>query len=73
MNDSRDERFNRIVRSAIEPIGERELQEDLWNRVVYKLPKPAISVPVFDWVLAALVVILSFLAPEIFFGLLANL
>jgi hypothetical protein len=73
MNDSRDERLSRIVRSVIEPIGKRELQRDLWNQVVHKLPKPAISVSVFDWGLAALAVILSLLAPEAFLGLLANL
>ena len=73
MNDSSEEQFSGIVRSAIEPIGEREPQRDLWNQVVRKLPKPGISVPVFDWVLVALAVILSFLVPEAFLGLLVHL
>lgn len=73
MNSSDEQQFGRIIKSAIEPIGERELQKDLWNQVVHKLPKPGISVSVFDWVLAAFAVILSFLVPEAFLGLLAHL
>lgn len=73
MNDSHDEQFIRILKNTIEPIGERELQKDLWYQLQIKLPQPGVSVSVFDWVLTALAVILSVLVPEAFFGLLANL
>jgi len=73
MNDSRDEQFSRIIKNAIEPVGDRALQKDLWHQLQIKLPQPGISVSVFDWVLTALAVILSFLVPEAFLGLLANL
>ncbi len=73
MNDSRDEQFSRIVKNAIVPVGERELQKDLWHQLQIKLPQPGISVSVFDWILTALAVVLSLLVPEAFLGLLANL
>ena len=73
MNDSRDKQFCEIVKKAIKPMGARELQKDLWNQLRIKLPQPGIYVPVFDWFLAALAVILSFLVPESFLGLLAHL
>jgi hypothetical protein len=73
MNENRDEQFSKIIKNAIEPIGERELKKDLWHQTQIKLPKPGISVSVFDLVLAALAVILSFLVPEAFLGLLAHL
>ena len=73
MSDSDDKQLGKIIKNAIAPIGERELQKDLWHRVQKKLPQPGISISVFDWVFAALAVILSFLAPEAFLGLLAHL
>ncbi|MGB7201967.1 MAG: hypothetical protein WBD16_06825 [Pyrinomonadaceae bacterium] len=73
MNESHNEQFSKIIRTAIEPIGERELKQDLWHQTQIKLPQTGISVSVFDWALAVLVVILSFLVPEAFFGLLAHL
>lgn len=73
MNESHNEQFSKIIRTAIEPIGEREPKQDLWHQTQIKLPQTGISVSVFDWALAVLVVILSFLVPEAFFGLLAHL
>ncbi len=73
MNESRDEKFGKIIKNAIEPIGERELQRDLWHQLKVKLPKPGISVSVLDWVLAALALMLSFFVPEAFLNLLAHL
>lgn len=73
MNDSCDKELNRILKKAIEPIGRQELQKDLWQQMLIKLPQPGISVPAFDWVLAAIVLILSFLMPEAYLNLLAHL
>lgn len=73
MNESGNDKFSNIIRTAIEPIGVRELKKDLWHQTQIKLPKPGISVSVFDWILAALAAILSFLVPEAFLGLLAHL
>lgn len=73
MNTSHDEQLNKIIRTAIKPIGEQELQKNLWHQTQIKLPQAGISVSVFDWVLAVLVVILSFLVPEAVLGLLAHL
>ena len=73
MNDSSDAQLSKIVKNAIVPIGERELQKDLWRQMQIKLPQPGISVSAFDWVLAALAAILSFLVPEAFLSLLAHL
>jgi hypothetical protein len=73
MNENPDEQFRKIIKNAIEPIGERQLQKDLWRQARVKFPQPGITVSVFDWTLAALAVILSFLVPEAFISLLAHL
>ncbi len=73
MNESRNEHFSKMIRTAIEPIGVQELKKDLWHQAQVKLPQAGISVSVFDWVLATLVVILSFFVPEAFLVLLAHL
>jgi hypothetical protein len=73
MNHSSDEQFSKFVRNAIEPMGEQDLARDLWPRMLLKLQAPGISVPWFDWVLAALVVILCLFVPEAVPGLLLNL
>lgn len=73
MNESRDEQFSKMIKNAIEPIGVRELKKDLWHQTQVKLSQARISVSVFDWILAALALILSFLVPEAFLSLLANL
>ena len=73
MNESRNEQFGKMIRTAIEPIGERELNQDLWHLTQIKLPQTGVSLSVFAWVLAVLVVIFSFLVPEAFLVLLAHL
>lgn len=72
MNESLDE-LSKIIKTAIEPIGEEELKKDLWHQTQIKLPQTGISLSVFDWVLAVFIVILSFFVPEAFLGLLAHL
>jgi hypothetical protein len=73
MNDSRDEQFSKLIRQAIKPVKEQELQRDLWPQMLRKIPDSGISVPWFDWVLAALVVIACLFIPESIFGWLLHL
>lgn len=73
MKNLNDEEFGRFVRDVIRPVGESELSTDLWPRMLGKLAEPTVRVPWFDWVLAALMVLLCLIVPGAIPGLLYNL
>jgi hypothetical protein len=54
MNES-DERVQELVRRAIGPQADRELQRDLWPRMQARLDAPPVHVPWWDWALAGAV------------------
>lgn len=64
--------FEKFIRTGIKP-SEHELRRDLWPDMLSKLQPPAIRVPWFDWVLAAIVAIVCLLIPETLGGLLFHL
>lgn len=72
MKNFDSEEFEKSIRHAIKP-NKHELQRDLWPRMLSRLQPPAIRVPWFDWVLAAIVAIVCLLIPETLGGLLFHL
>ena len=55
MNQQDDKELQALLRRAIAPMADTELQRDLWPQMLQKLDRErAASVPWFDWALAAL-------------------
>jgi hypothetical protein len=73
MNHFDDEQFSKLIREAVEPVGEHELSTDLWPRMLRKLDETRPRFSWFDWVLAALAVLVCLLVPGAIPGLLYNL
>lgn len=73
MNLNGDEQISKLVKTAIAPARETPLDLDLWPRIERRLKEPEIQVPWFDWVLVALVLILSLFMPQAVPGLFYNL
>jgi hypothetical protein len=73
MNDLKDENFVKVVKDAFASPCEHELDRDLWPQMRDKLHGSSIRVPWFDWVLAAVTILLGLLVPEVFAGVLFNL
>lgn len=73
MNNSCDKQLSKLLRKAIEPVRDPKLPKEMWTKTLLKLHKPGISVSLFDWVLAVIVLILCILVPETVIGLFYNL
>lgn len=73
MKQMNDEQFGKFLRDAIGPVGDRELSTDLWPRMLRKMDETRPRFSWFDWVLAALAVLVCLLVPEAIPGLLYNL
>jgi hypothetical protein len=73
MNHFEDEQFSKLIRDAVEPVGENDLERDLWPRMLQKLDGSRIRFSWFDWVLVSLALLLCLIAPEAIPGLLYNL
>jgi hypothetical protein len=74
MNGEHDEQLKQLIRQAISPVKDAELQRDLWPQMLKKLQhhKP-VRVPWFDWVLAAVSCLILFLFPSVIPALLYHL
>ena len=71
MNDARiDSRVSELVRAAMAPVTNGELQRDLWLDMCRKLRERTIRPSWFDWGLAAVLMFLLSLFPEAIAGLL---
>ena len=59
-NEENNKEMKKLLKQAIAPAQETELCRDLWPQMLRKLveqpeqPAPVVSVPWFDWVLAAI-------------------
>jgi hypothetical protein len=73
MNQLDDKQFKELIKAAIGPMGEQGPARDLWPAMLRKLDEPRIRFSWFDWVLAALAVLLCILVPEALPGLLYHL
>jgi hypothetical protein len=58
-----DKALNDLVKRALGPTGSRELQRDLWPRMLARLEEPPIRAPWWDWALAAAIVLCLLLCP----------
>jgi hypothetical protein len=53
-----------LLRHAMAPVKDAELQRDLWAQMLHRLDKQPFRVPWFDWALAAILVATLFLSPD---------
>jgi len=53
-NEENHEELTTLLRKAIAPIHDAELQRDLWPDMLRKLNDQPVRVPWFDWALAAI-------------------
>jgi hypothetical protein len=74
MNSENDEQLKRLIRQAIAPVKDAELQRDLWPQMLKKLQQhDSARVPWFDWVLAAVSCLILVLFPGVIPALLYHL
>lgn len=53
-NEENNKEINELLRRAIAPVSNTELQRDLWPQMLRRLDQQPIRVPWFDWALAAI-------------------
>ncbi len=64
MNEGNDEKIRIVLKRAIPPVENRELQRDLWPRMLRRLePHPA-QMPWLDWALLGFLAVWILLSPE---------
>ena len=73
MNEQNVEKLRELLRSAVGPITDTELKQDLWPRVLRKLDERTIRASWLDWALIALLPVWFFLFPEVILVLLYHL
>lgn len=73
MNDKDVEKLRELLRSAVGPIVDTELKQDLWPRMLRKLDERTIRASWLDWALIALLPVWFFLFPEVILVLLYHL
>jgi hypothetical protein len=64
MSDANKEKIRELLRKAIRPVADRELQRDLWPQMLRRLAEGPARVPWFDWALLAVLVIWLVFSPE---------
>jgi hypothetical protein len=65
MKKRNDEELRELIRSAVPQVTDRELQHDLWPRMLGKLDEHSIHASWLDWALIALLPVWFFLFPEV--------
>jgi hypothetical protein len=73
MNSQDDRRLRQLLREAIPPYSERDLESDLWPRMLRRLDSRPAPRPWFDLALAALAALSLILFPGAIPGLLYHL
>jgi hypothetical protein len=53
-NEENHEALKTLLRDAIAPVNDAELQHDLWPEMLRKFDEQPVRVPWFDWALAAI-------------------
>ncbi len=56
-SEEKNKKMKNLLKQAIAPMEDTELRRDLWPQMLRKLdeqPAPLLSVPWFDWALAAI-------------------
>jgi hypothetical protein len=54
MNKQSDKEIKELLKRSITPVVDTELRRDLWPEMVKKISQQPVSVPWFDWALAAI-------------------
>jgi len=73
MNERELDEMKRLLKEALPPLGEQELQRDLWPDMLRRLPERTVRVPWWDWVLLAAASLLIFFFPGVIPALLYHL
>ena len=73
MNEQDVEKLRELLRSAVGPIADIELKQDLWPRMLRKLDERTIRASWLDWALIAVVPVWFLLFPEVIPVLLYHL
>jgi hypothetical protein len=77
MNSENDEQLKQLIRQAIAPVKDAELQRDLWPQMRKRLQREQqhepVRVPWFDWVLAVVSCLILVLFPGVIPALLYHL
>ncbi|HXR14612.1 MAG TPA: hypothetical protein VN777_00260 [Terriglobales bacterium] len=63
MNEPRDEEIQSLLKQAIAPLT-RNLERDLWPRMLQRLDERSATVPWFDWALLALLALWLCFSPQ---------
>jgi len=75
-NEENNKEMKGLLRQAIVPAQDTELRRDLWPQMLRRLeeqPAPVVSVPWFDWVLAAILSVVLVFFPGSMLALLYHL
>jgi hypothetical protein len=63
MNEPRDQEIQTLLKQAIAPLN-RDLERDLWPRMLQRLDERSAAVPWFDWALLALLALWLCVSPQ---------
>ena len=73
MNERDVEKLRELLNSAVGPIADTELKQDLWPRMIRKMDERIIRASWLDWALIALLPVWFFLFPDLIPVLLYHL
>lgn len=65
MNEPNDEKLREFLRSAVAPVTDTSLRQDLWPQMLRKLDEKTVRASWLDWALIALLPLWFFLFPEV--------
>jgi hypothetical protein len=65
MNDSTEGKFRAFLRSAVTPVTDTELKQDLWPRMLNRLDQSTIRMSWLDWALIAIVPLWLLFFPQL--------
>ena len=72
-NEENNKEMKELLKQAIAPVKDTELQPDLWPQMLRKLTEQPPAVPWFDWALAAILSALLLVFPNVIPALLYHL
>ncbi|HET8924146.1 MAG TPA: hypothetical protein VFN26_14250 [Candidatus Acidoferrum sp.] len=72
-NEENHKEIKQLLRQAVSPVKNAELQRDLWPQMLRRLDQQPLSVPWFDWALAAILGAVLFFFPGTIPALLYHL
>ncbi len=73
MNEQELEKMKELLKETLAPVGDAELQHDLWPAMQQRLDQHRVRVPWWDWALLAATGLILFLFPGLIPTLLYHL